>query len=274
MSIEKPEKRKDFFILEFSKIAKDLKKNIGNILVEKKFNFKSELDKLKENVQTNYSYFSGNKMMDKVRELISETDKHYSSLLVEKLKIPQIGYDQSLITSVMKKYMSYRKSSVKKEKIIDLDILFRDLAKEINCFRLNPTEFYNKNKDEEFFDIGKNEPIFKSLVGKTFNKIEWDCDLAEAADKFLLKYPIPSQENFLHLKENMKEIMKEIFNYEVFDCNYLMIPPNKNNSIFDVINNFQAFSNVLCGNFNLIGISGIPFNNRILIIINLAEFRI
>jgi hypothetical protein len=54
------------------------------------------------------------------------------------------------------------------------------------------------------------DPLINAVSGKVFGKLEWDCDLAESADKYLLKYPNDCLENFKDIKVKMKEIMEDV----------------------------------------------------------------
>ena len=270
---DKTDRRKDHFILEFSRISKDLKKNLSTFQIENKFNFEEELLKLKTIVQKEYDDFLGKKMMNDVEKTMTDSNNHYSMILSNKQKKVQEISNQSR-SSMMKKFISLRKS-VKREKIIDLDLLFREIAKEINAFRQNPKEFFSKLREENYYNMNIFDPLINAVSGKVFGKLEWDCDLAESADKYLLKYPNDCQENFKEIKIKMKEIMEDIYDYEVYDCNYILISPEEKNIMVHFLQNWQKNNNLLFDNYNLIGISGIQIkNNMIAVVINLALFKI
>lgn len=270
---DKNDKRKDYFVLEFSKVSKELKKNVGMLQIESsKYNFQDELSKLKETVQINYDSFLGNKIIDDIEKRMKESKNHYINILSEKQK-KMAEIDNQSKSSIMKKYVSYRKS-ISKEKIIDLDIFFRDVVRELNSFRTNPNDFLVKMTEEYDNSSDQNDALFNSINGKRFSKLEWDCDLAEAADKYLLNYPNDYKENFKDFKVKLKDIMKEIYDYEIFDCNYILISPDEKRVMLQFFKNRQYFNNVLFDNFNLIGISGIQIKkNVIAMVINLAYYK-
>lgn len=269
---EKSERKKDHFILEFSRISKEMKKNLSTFQIENRFNFHDELEKLKLVVQKDYDNFLGKKMMDNAEKTMTDSNNHYSKLLVEKQRKVQEIHNES--RSSMKKFISFRKS-VRKEKVIDLDLLFRDIAQQVTNFRLNPNEFFSKLKEEGNINHNLFEPLIRAVNGKSFKKLEWDCDLAESADKYLLKYPNDYLENFKEMKGKMREIMLDIFEYEVYDCNFILISPEEKNIMLQFLQKWQLYNNLLFENYNLIGISGIQVkNNLIAVVINLAHFQI
>jgi len=155
---------------------------------------------------------------------------------------------------------------IKKKKTIDLDLFFREIVSSINIIRKTPSEAINIIKESNI-DLYNFEELSQFVQGKSFRTIEWDGDLTETADKYFIFHPNDYKENFKEIKQKIKEIMKDIYDFKNFDCNYLLLNPNNKNISLQFLLQWKNFSNILFGNYNLVGISGIQAKNNLMAIV-------
>ena len=156
-----------------------------------------------------------------------------------------------------------------------MDILFRHFVSEFNQIRKNPNhlakykqESLNENFNQELENLYKSIKNISNLL-----ELEWDSDLAEAAEKYLMIYPNDHLENFNDLNAKMMEIIENIYPFQKVETYALVCLPDEIIFMCKLLINWKHYKNIFLGNFNLIGISGHQIGkDKVMFLINIAYF--
>ena len=155
-----------------------------------------------------------------------------------------------------------------------MDIFFRKIVSEINLLRKTHNHLANYKQDynDNFNNELKN--LFNSMKKITcLEEFEWDSDLAEAAEKFLIIYPNDYEKNFDNLNGKMTEIIDNIYPFQKIQTYAIVSVPEENSLICKLLLNWKDFNNIFLGQYNLIGISGLQFQeDKVIFLINMAQF--
>ena len=143
-----------------------------------------------------------------------------------------------------------------------------NLIRNTSNYLINYKQEFNESINKEI----DNLIVYQKKLPK-LKEFEWDSDLAEAAEKYLIIYPKDFKQNFGDLNSKMIEIIENIYPFQNIETHAIIGAPFIKTIISKMILNWKYFSKIFFGHYNLIGISALQIqDDKVIFIINMAEF--